>query len=107
MTLDERFSVAPMMEWTDKHCRYFLRLISKYAVLYTEMISVDAIIFGPRQKLLNFNKEELPCILQLGGSDPKKLVEAAKYGEDYGYSQINLNVGCPSNRVQNGLLVLV
>ena len=102
MTLDERFSVAPMMEWTDKHCRYFLRLISKYAVLYTEMISVDAIIFGPRQKLLNFNKEELPCILQLGGSDPKKLVEAAKYGEDYGYSQINLNVGCPSNRVQNG-----
>ena len=102
MLLNEKFSVAPMMEWTDLHCRYFLRLISKYTVLYTEMISADSVIFGPRQKLLNFNAEELPCILQLGGSNPQRLAQAAKFGEDYGYSQINLNIGCPSNRVQNG-----
>lgn len=102
MIFDDRFSVAPMMEWTDLHCRYFFRLISKYTVLYTEMITADAIIFGPRQKLLTFNREELPCILQLGGSNPQSLAKAAKYGEDYGYSQINLNIGCPSNRVQNG-----
>ena len=70
MTFDDKFSVAPMMEWTDQHCRYFLRLISKYSVLYTEMISADALIYGPREKLLNFSKEELPCILQLGGNDP-------------------------------------
>ncbi|OUX41608.1 tRNA dihydrouridine(20/20a) synthase DusA, partial [bacterium TMED277] len=102
MVFDEKFSVAPMMEWTDKHCRYFLRLISNCSVLYTEMISADAIIFGPREKLLNFNKEELPCVLQLGGNNPRKLALAAKYGQDYGYSKINLNIGCPSNRVQNG-----
>ena len=102
MIFDDRFSVAPMMEWTDLHCRYFFRLISKYTVLYTEMITVDAIIFGPRQKLLTFNREELPCVLQLGGSNPQNLAKAAKYGENYGYSQINLNIGCPSNRVQNG-----
>ena len=105
MLLNERFSVAPMMEWTDLHCRYFLRLISKYTVLYTEMISADSVIFGPRQKLLNFNAEELPCILQLGGSNPQRLAQAAKFGEDYGYSKINLNIGCPSNRVQNGTFV--
>ena len=99
---DERFSVAPMMDWTDKHCRYFHRLISRHSTLYTEMISADAIIYGPREKLLNFNKEELPCILQLGGNDPYKLANASKYGQDYGYSKINLNIGCPSNRVQNG-----
>ena len=102
MIFDDRFSVAPMMEWTDLHCRYFFRLISKYTVLYTEMITADAIIFGPRQKLLTFNREELPCVLQLGGSNPQNLAKAAKYGENYGYSQINLNIGCPSNRVQNG-----
>jgi len=102
LIFDDRFSVAPMMEWTDLHCRYFFRLISKYTVLYTEMITADAIIFGPRQKLLTFNREELPCVLQLGGSNPQNLAKAAKYGENYGYSQINLNIGCPSNRVQNG-----
>ena len=102
MTFDEKFSVAPMMEWTDKHCRYFFRLMSNCSTLYTEMISADSIIFGPRDKLLNFNKEELPCVLQLGGSNPKKLALAAQYGQDYGYSKINLNIGCPSNRVQNG-----
>ena len=102
MIFEENFSVAPMMEWTDRHCRYFHRLLSSSAVLYTEMISADALIFGPRHKLLVFNNEELPCILQLGGNDPKKLSLAAKYGQDYGYSKINLNIGCPSNRVQNG-----
>ena len=102
MEFDEKFSVAPMMEWTDKHCRYFFRLMSNCSTLYTEMISADSIIFGPRDKLLNFNKEELPCVLQLGGNNPKKLALAAQYGQDYGYSKINLNIGCPSNRVQNG-----
>ena len=102
MAFDEKLSVAPMMEWTDKHCRYFFRLMSNCSTLYTEMISADAIIFGPRDKLLNFNKEELPCVLQLGGNNPKKLALAAQYGQDYGYSKINLNIGCPSNRVQNG-----
>ena len=81
MLLNERFSVAPMMEWTDPHCRYFLRLISKYTALYTEMISADSVIFGPRQKLLNFNAEELPCILQLGGSNPQRLAQAAKFAK--------------------------
>ena len=102
MVFEESFSVAPMMEWTDRHCRYFHRLISSHAVLYTEMISADALLFGPREKLLSFNKEELPCVLQLGGNNPKKLALAAQYGQDYGYSKINLNIGCPSNRVQNG-----
>ena len=73
MIFEEKFSVAPMMEWTDRHCRYFHRLLSGSAVLYTEMISADALIFGPRHKLLAFNNEELPCVLQLGGNDPKKL----------------------------------
>ena len=91
-----------MMDWTDQHCRYFHRLISSHAVLYTEMISADALLFGPREKLLSFNKEELPCVLQLGGNNPDKLSKAAKYGQDNGYSEINLNIGCPSNRVQNG-----
>ena len=102
MVFEESFSVAPMMEWTDRHCRYFHRLLSNSAVLYTEMISADALIFGPRHNLLVFNNEELPCVLQLGGNDPKKLALAAQYGQDYGYSKINLNIGCPSNRVQNG-----
>ena len=102
MLFDNKFSVAPMMDWTDQHCRYFHRLISSHAVLYTEMISADALLFGPREKLLSFNKEELPCVLQLGGNNPNKLSKAAKYGQDNGYSEINLNIGCPSNRVQNG-----
>ena len=102
MIFEEKFSVAPMMEWTDKHCRYFHRLLSGSAVLYTEMISADALIFGPRHKLLAFNNEELPCVLQLGGNDHKKLSLATKFAQSYGYSKINFNVGCPSNRVQNG-----
>ncbi|MGB1107496.1 MAG: tRNA dihydrouridine(20/20a) synthase DusA [Parvibaculales bacterium] len=99
---DIRFSVAPMMDWTDRHDRYFMRLMSKRARLYTEMVTADAVRFGDRDKLLAFNIEEHPLALQLGGSDPQALTEAAKIGEDYGYDEINLNVGCPSDRVQSG-----
>ena len=99
---DIRFSVAPMMDWTDRHDRYFMRLMSKRARLYTEMVTADAVRFGDRDKLLAFNQEEHPLALQLGGSDPAALAEAAKIGEDYGYDEINLNVGCPSDRVQSG-----
>ena len=99
---DIRFSVAPMMDWTDRHDRYFMRLMSKRARLYTEMVTADAVRFGDRDKLLSYNKEEHPLALQLGGSDPQALAEAAKIGEDYGYDEINLNVGCPSDRVQSG-----
>ena len=99
---DIRFSVAPMMDWTDRHDRFFLRLMSKHARLYTEMVTTNAIRFGERGKLLDFNAEEHPLALQLGGSEPDALAEAAKIGEDWGYDEINLNVGCPSDRVQSG-----
>ncbi len=97
-----RFSVAPMMDWTDRHDRFFMRLMSKRARLYTEMVTADAVRFGDRDKLLAYNPEEHPLALQLGGSDPAALAEAAKIGEDFGYDEINLNVGCPSDRVQSG-----
>jgi tRNA-dihydrouridine synthase A len=97
-----RFSVAPMMEWTDRHCRFFHRLLTRRALLYTEMLTADAVIYGPRQRLLGFDAAEHPVALQLGGSDPEKLAEAAKIGADFGYDEINLNVGCPSDRVQDG-----
>ena len=93
-------SVAPMMDCTDKHDRYFLRLISKNVMLYTEMIVANAIIKGKRDFLLNFNLKEKPLALQIGGSEPKELAVAAKIGEDYGYDEINLNLGCPSRKVQ-------
>lgn len=96
------FAVAPMIDWTDRHCRFFHRQLSARALLYTEMVVADAIIHGPREKLLSFNGEEHPVALQLGGSDPAKLVEAVKIAGDYGYDEINLNVGCPSDRVQSG-----
>ena len=99
---DFRFCVAPMMDWTDRHDRYFLRLISKKARLYTEMITADAIIHGDKDRLLRFHAAEHPLALQLGGSDPEKLAIAARVGLDYGYDEINLNVGCPSDRVQSG-----
>ena len=99
---DIRFSVAPMMDWTDRHDRFFLRLLSRRARLYTEMVTANAIRFGERGKLLDFNAEEHPLALQLGGSEPDALAEAAKIGEDWGYDEINLNVGCPSDRVQSG-----
>ena len=100
--MNKYFSVAPMMDWTDRHCRYFHRLLSSQAILYTEMITADAIIHGNRDALLGFNASEHPVIVQLGGSDVKKLVEATKIACDFGYDAINLNVGCPSNRVQSG-----
>ncbi|MGD9805959.1 MAG: tRNA dihydrouridine(20/20a) synthase DusA [Hyphomicrobiaceae bacterium] len=97
-----RFSVAPMMDWTDRHCRCFHRLMTRHALLYTEMVTADAILHGKREQLLDFSPEEHPVALQLGGSDPVKLAEAAVIGEAWGYDEINLNVGCPSDRVQGG-----
>ena len=96
------FSVAPMIDWTDRHERYFLRLISKHAVLYTEMLTPGALIHGQRERFLQFDAAEHPLALQLGGSDPHELALCAKMGADYGYDEINLNVGCPSDRVQSG-----
>ncbi|NOJ48527.1 tRNA dihydrouridine(20/20a) synthase DusA [Bradyrhizobium archetypum] len=99
---DYRFSVAPMMDWTDRHCRVFHRLMTRRARLYTEMLTTGAIIHGDRGRLLGFNPIEHPVALQLGGSDPDDLATAAKLGEDFGYDEINLNVGCPSDRVKDG-----
>jgi tRNA-dihydrouridine synthase A len=91
-----------MMDWTDRHCRFFHRLLSARALLYTEMVTAEAVLHGDRDRLLGFSTEEHPVALQLGGSDPGKLGEAAAIGEGYGYDEINLNVGCPSDRVQEG-----
>ena len=99
---DFLFSVAPMMDWTDRHCRVFHRLMSRRARLYTEMLTTGAIIHGDRRRLLGFDPSEHPVALQLGGSDPADLATAAKIGEDFGYDEINLNVGCPSDRVKDG-----
>src|SRR6185312_15542198 len=96
------FSVAPMMDWTDRHCRVFHRLMSRRARLYTEMLTTGAIIHGDRGRLLGFDASEHPVALQLGGSEPADLATAAKIGEDFGYDEINLNVGCPSDRVKDG-----
>ncbi|WP_208432889.1 tRNA dihydrouridine(20/20a) synthase DusA [Bartonella taylorii] len=98
-----KFAVAPMLGWTDKHCRFFYRLLTKKALLYTEMIVADAVIHGVRKQLLALNYTEHPIALQLGGADPQKLAEAARIAEGFGYDEINLNVGCPSNRVQAGV----
>jgi tRNA-dihydrouridine synthase A len=96
------FAVAPMMDWSDRHCRVFHRALTRHAVLYTEMVTARAIKHGDRHKLLDFDACEQPLVLQLGGSEPEILAEAAKIGEDWGYSEINLNVGCPSDKVQEG-----
>ncbi|TSE09295.1 tRNA dihydrouridine(20/20a) synthase DusA [Mesorhizobium intechi] len=95
-------AVAPMMDWTDRHCRYFHRQLTSHALLYTEMVVADAVIQGARERLLGFDDVEHPVALQLGGSDPEKLAKAARIGEAFGYDEINLNVGCPSDRVQSG-----
>ena len=100
--LQTRFSIAPMMDWTDRHCRVFHRLMTRRARLYTEMLTTGAIIHGDRARLLGFDASEHPVALQLGGSDPRDLATAAKIGEDFGYDEINLNVGCPSDRVKDG-----
>jgi tRNA-dihydrouridine synthase A len=97
-----RFCVAPMLDWTDRHCRYFLRLISKRARLYTEMVTAPALLHGGASRLLEFDPAERPVALQLGGSDPAVLAHAARLGARFGYDEINLNCGCPSERVQTG-----
>jgi tRNA-dihydrouridine synthase A len=100
--MSHRFCIAPMMDWTDRHCRFLHRQLTRHALLYTEMVTADAILRGNRERLLAFDRREDPVALQLGGSEPEKLAEAAKIGADFGYSEINLNVGCPSDRVQSG-----
>lgn len=97
-----RFSVAPMMDWTDRHCRVVHRLISRRARLYTEMVTAQAVIRGDRERLIGFDGLEHPVALQLGGNDPALLAQAARIGADFGYDEINLNCGCPSDRVQGG-----
>ena len=97
-----RFSVAPMMDWTDRHCRVLHRLMSRHALLYTEMVTTAAIIHGDRQRLIGFNDCEHPVAVQLGGSDPQALAQCALICADFGYDEINLNCGCPSDRVQSG-----
>ena len=97
-----RLSVAPMMDWTDRHCRYFHRLLTRHALLYTEMVTTGALRHGDVQRHLRFNAEEHPVALQLGGSEPEDLAHAAKLGQQWGYDEINLNCGCPSERVQRG-----
>ena len=102
MTVSYRFCVAPMMEWTDRHCRAFHRTLSPHARLYTEMVTTGAVLHGDRARLLGFSAVEHPVALQLGGSEPAMLAEAARVGAAFGYDEINLNVGCPSDRVQSG-----
>ncbi len=102
-SLNRLFSIAPMLDWTDRHCRYFYRVMSEHALLYTEMVTTGALIHGDRQRFLQFNDREHPLALQLGGSNPADLTLCAKMAEDYAYDEINLNVGCPSDRVQNGM----
>ncbi|WP_371345442.1 tRNA dihydrouridine(20/20a) synthase DusA [Ancylobacter sp. IITR112] len=97
-----RFAVAPMMDWTDRHCRAFHRALSARALLYTEMVTANAVIFGDRERLLGYSPQKHPVAVQLGGSDPEALAKAATICADWGYDEINLNVGCPSDRVQGG-----
>jgi tRNA-dihydrouridine synthase A len=100
--LDRKFCVAPMMEWTDRHCRFFHRLLTRRALIYTEMITTGAVLHGDRTRLMAHDPAEHPVALQLGGCDPRHLAECTRIAEDFGYDEINLNVGCPSDRVQNG-----
>lgn len=103
-TVNRRFSVAPMMDWTDHHCRYFLRLITKRALLYTEMVTTGALIYGDTERFLRYNTSEHPLALQLGGSNAADLATCSKLAEQAGYDEVNLNVGCPSDRVQNNMI---
>ncbi|MFK8012898.1 MAG: tRNA dihydrouridine(20/20a) synthase DusA [Marinicellaceae bacterium] len=100
--INHRLSVAPMLDWTDKHCRFLHRLISKDVLLYSEMVTTPAILKGDTEKYIGFNEQEHPVVLQLGGSDTKDLAASCKVAQDYGYDEVNLNVGCPSDRVQKG-----
>jgi len=100
--MQRTFAVAPMLDWTDRHERYFLRLLSRHALLYTEMVNTGAILHGDRERFIAFDPAEHPLALQLGGSDPRALQSCARIAEEYGYDEVNLNVGCPSERVQSG-----
>lgn len=100
--LDRRFSTAPMMDWTDRHCRYLHRLLSRRALLFTEMVTSPAVVHGRREQLLGYHPAEQPLAVQLGGSDPGELAEASRICAAFGFAEINLNVGCPSDRVQSG-----
>jgi len=102
ITMNRRFCIAPMMEWTDRHCRFFHRLLTRRALIYTEMVTTGAVLHGDRGRLLGFDPTEHTVALQLGGCDPAALAQSARIGEDFGYDEINLNVGCPSDRVQEG-----
>ena len=101
ISFNRKFSVAPMLDWTDRHCRYFLRLLSKHTLLYTEMVTTGAIIYG-KGDYLGFNTEEHPVAVQLGGSDPSDMAKCAELSQERGYDEVNINVGCPSDRVKNG-----
>src|ERR1700742_1335777 len=100
--LSHKFCVAPMMDWTDSPCRVLHRCLTRHALLYTEMVTAEAVLHGDRARLLGFDRREHPVALQLGGSDPAKLALASRIAADFGYDEINLNVGCPSDRVQSG-----
>ena len=102
MVINRRFSIAPMMALSDRHCRYFWRLLSREALLYTEMVTTGALIHGDRERLLRFHPAEHPVALQLGGSNPQQLAHCARWADDWGYDEVNLNCGCPSDRVQSG-----
>jgi tRNA-dihydrouridine synthase A len=97
-----KLSVAPMLDWTDRHCRFFHRLMTRRTLLYTEMVTAPAILHGPKARLLDFSPAEHPIALQLGGSDPRELAQAVRIARDWGYDEVNLNCGCPSDRVQSG-----
>ena len=100
--LNRRFCIAPMMDWTDRHCRLFHRLLTRRALIYTEMVTTGAVLHGDRERLIGFDPAEQPVALQLGGCDPAALARCARIGADFGYIEINLNIGCPSERVQEG-----
>jgi tRNA-dihydrouridine synthase A len=100
--ISHKICVAPMIDWTDKHCRYLHRLLSRHALLYTEMVTTGALIHGDRARHLNYNAAELPLALQLGGSEPADLAQCARWAQEWGYREVNLNCGCPSERVQRG-----
>jgi len=102
-TINRLFAIAPMMDWSDHNCRFFWRLLTRQALLYTEMVTTGALIHGDRARFLQFNREEHPVALQLGGSDPTDLARCARWAQEWGYDEVNLNCGCPSDRVQSGM----
>ncbi len=103
MALNHTFCIAPMMDWSDHHCRHFWRLLTKEALLYTEMVTTGALIHGDRERFLHFGKAEHPVALQLGGSNPADLAQCAEWAQQWGYDEVNINCGCPSDRVQSGM----